>query len=76
MQQGVKAGANKVILPYQSAGQILAHSALKPNVVQFIESVTAGDMANRAGCCRRHEEIGGNRELSRDHSVLNIINEL
>jgi voltage-gated potassium channel len=39
-----KAGANKVILPYQSAGQILAHSALKPNVVQFIESVTEGDM--------------------------------
>jgi voltage-gated potassium channel len=40
----LKAGANKVILPYQSAGQILAHSALKPNVVQFIESVTAGNM--------------------------------
>jgi voltage-gated potassium channel len=41
----LKAGANKVILPYQSAGQILAHSALKPNVVQFIEWVTAGHMA-------------------------------
>ncbi len=44
-RQLLKAGANKVILPAQSAGQILAQSVLKPNVAYFIESVTAGDMA-------------------------------
>jgi voltage-gated potassium channel len=41
----LKAGASKVILPYQSAGQILAQSVLKPNVAHFLESVTAGEMA-------------------------------
>ena len=41
-----KAGANKVILPAQSAGQILAQSVLRPNVAHFIETVTAGDMAS------------------------------
>jgi voltage-gated potassium channel len=41
----LKAGADKVILPAQSAGQILAQSVLKPHVAHFIESVTAGDMA-------------------------------
>ncbi len=41
----LKAGATKVIMPYQSAGQILAHSILKPNVASFIEAVTTGDMA-------------------------------
>ncbi|MCI0419828.1 MAG: potassium channel protein [Acidobacteria bacterium] len=41
----LKAGATKVVMPYESAGQILAHSILKPNVADFIESVTTGDMA-------------------------------
>lgn len=41
----LKAGATKVVMPYQSAGQILAHSILKPNVANFIEAVTSGDMA-------------------------------
>ena len=41
----LKAGASKVILPYQSAGQILAQSVLRPNVAHFLESVTAGEMA-------------------------------
>jgi voltage-gated potassium channel len=41
----LKAGASKVILPYQSAGQILAQSVLKPHVAHFLESVTAGEMA-------------------------------
>lgn len=31
----LKAGANKVVMPYESAGQILAHSILKPNVADF-----------------------------------------
>ena len=42
----LKAGATKVVMPYESAGQILAHSILRPNVTDFIESVTTGDMAN------------------------------
>lgn len=41
----LKAGATKVVMPYESAGQILAHSILRPNVTDFIESVTTGDMA-------------------------------
>jgi voltage-gated potassium channel len=41
----LKAGADRVIQPYQTAGQILARSVLKPNVVDFIESVTTGDIA-------------------------------
>lgn len=41
----MKAGATKVVMPYESAGQILAHSILRPNVTDFIESVTTGDMA-------------------------------
>ena len=41
----LKAGANKVIMPSQTAGQVLAQLVLKPNVAHFIESVTAGDMA-------------------------------
>jgi voltage-gated potassium channel len=41
----LKAGATKVVMPYESAGQILAHSILRPNVTDFIESVTACDMA-------------------------------
>jgi voltage-gated potassium channel len=40
-----KAGASKVILPYQSAGLILAQSILKPHVSHFLESVTSGEMA-------------------------------
>jgi voltage-gated potassium channel len=41
----LKAGASKVILPYQSAGQILAQSILKPNVAHFLETVTTDEMA-------------------------------
>ena len=41
----LKAGATKVVMPYESAGKILAHSILKPNVADFIESVTGGDIA-------------------------------
>jgi voltage-gated potassium channel len=41
----LKAGATKVVMPYESAGQILAHSILRPNVTDFIESVTTGDIA-------------------------------
>jgi len=41
----LKAGATKVVMPYESAGQILARSILRPNVTDFIESVTTGDMA-------------------------------
>jgi voltage-gated potassium channel len=41
----LKAGASKVILPYQSAGLILAQSILKPHVTHFLESVTTGEMA-------------------------------
>ncbi len=41
----LKAGASKVVLPYQSAGLILAQSILKPHVSHFLESVTTGEMA-------------------------------
>ncbi len=41
----LKAGASKVILPYQSAGLILAQSILKPHVSHFLEMVTTGEMA-------------------------------
>jgi voltage-gated potassium channel len=41
----LKAGASKVILPYQSAGLILAQSILQPHVSHFLESVTTGEMA-------------------------------
>lgn len=41
----LKAGATRVVMPYESAGQLLAHSILRPNVTDFIESVTAGDIA-------------------------------
>ena len=41
----LKAGATKVVMPYESAGQLLAHSILRPNVTDFIESVTKGDIA-------------------------------
>lgn len=41
----MKAGAAKVVMPYESTGQILAQSILRPDVADFIESVTTGDMA-------------------------------
>jgi voltage-gated potassium channel len=41
----LKAGASKVILPYQSAGLILAQAILKPHVSHFLESVATGEMA-------------------------------
>ncbi len=41
----LRASASKVVLPYQSAGLILAQSILKPHVSHFLESVTTGEMA-------------------------------
>lgn len=38
-----RAGANKVVSPYQIGGSRMAHAILKPNVVDFIEIATGRD---------------------------------
>ncbi len=56
-----RAGADTVLTPYTMAGQRLAHAAVRPHVVEFLDFATAGP---HAGILMEQVLVGPNAEFA------------